>query len=302
MLKFHTGTGIRSTYCSSLICIPQSTKHNFTIEPELFIGQRGYIHGGFEFEKPINEKFELGLSAHVVRENSEGSFFPSVGVKLTTEISEGLEFTAFTFGYLPVDDMYGLGVGVLIDKALAEISAFGSPAQVSVFISPAYSYVKGARELEVEEEEEAEVPAVVNHYMFFGGIRLDAEPVSLALFGSHSFFSGDPVGVETRVDLGEMTQTEVYENTDRFAGNSIGGEIDFELNDWLSVSTAYAVIWLEGLPTRRSFTVGPTFTIGEGLEMQVGIQLLRGGETDNNLGVIGLTLNFKGQRAVSEIR
>ena len=77
---------------------PQSTKHDFTIEPELFIGQRGYIHGGFEFEKPINEKFELGLSAHVVRENSEGSFFPSVGVSLTTEISEGLEFTAFTFG------------------------------------------------------------------------------------------------------------------------------------------------------------------------------------------------------------
>ena len=195
----------------------------------MFIGQRGYIHGGFEFEKPINEKFELGLSAHVVRENSEGSFFPSVGVNLTTEISEGLEFTAFTFGYLPVDDMYGLGVGVLIDKELAEISAFGGPAQVSVFISPAYSYVKGARELEVEEEEEAEVPAVVNHYMFFGGIRLDAGPVSLALFGSHSFFSGDPVGVETRVDLGDMTQTEVYENTDGFAGKTLKNLFDNNL-------------------------------------------------------------------------
>ncbi len=148
---------------------PQSTKNNFTIEPELFIGQRGYIHGGFEFEKPINEKFALGLSAHVVRENSEGSFFPSVGVNLTTEISEGFEFTTFTFGYLPVDDMYALGVGVQIDKELAEFSAFGNPAQVSVFISPAYSYVKGARELEVEGEEAAEVPAIVNHYMFFGG-------------------------------------------------------------------------------------------------------------------------------------
>jgi len=271
---------------------PQSSNNNFTIEPELFVGQRGYIHGGFEFEKSINEKFELGLSVHVVRENSEGSFFPSVGVKLTTEITEGFELTAFTFGYLPVEDMYGLGVGVRIDKELAEISAFGSPAQVSVFISPAYSYVKGARELEVEGEEEAEIPATVNHYMLFGGVRLDAEPVSLVLFGSHSFFSGDPVGVETRVDLGEMTQTEVYENTDGFAGNSIGGEIEFELTDWLSVSTSYAVIWLEGLPKRRSFMVGPSFSIGEGLEIHGGLQLLRGGEADNNLGVIGLTLNF----------
>lgn len=83
---------------------PQSTKYDFTIEPELFLGKRGYIHGGFEFEKPINDKYVLGLGAHVVRENSEGRFFPSVGVTLTTENTAGFEFTAFTFGYIPVDD------------------------------------------------------------------------------------------------------------------------------------------------------------------------------------------------------
>jgi len=89
-----------------------------------------------------------------------------------------------------------------------------------------------------------------------------------------------------------MTLTEVYENTDGFAGNSIGVEIDFELTDGISISTSYAVIWLEGLPTRRSLTVGPTFSIGEGLEIHAGIQLLRGGEADNDLRMIGLTLNF----------
>ena len=168
-----------------------------------------------------------------------------------------------------------------------------TPPIVSAFISPAYSHVKGARELEVDgEAEAAEIPAIVNHYMLFGGFRLDAESVSLILFGSHSFFSGDPVGVETRVDLGDMTLTEVYENTDGFAGNTIGAEIDFELTDGISISTSYAVIWLEGLPTRRSLTVGPTFGIGEGLEIHGGIQLLRGGEADNDLGMIGLTLNF----------
>ena len=59
-----------------------------------------------------------------------------------------------------------------------------------------------------------------------------------------------------------------------------------------AIALRYAAIWLEGLPTRHSVMLGPTFSIGTGLEIHGGIQVLRGGEVDNNLGMIGLTLNF----------
>ena len=113
----------------------------------------------------------------------------------------------------------------------------------------------------------------------------------LTVFGSHSFFSRDPVGLETHVDLEEMTHFAAYENNDGFASNTAGLEISYPLTEAITLHGKYA--WLDYEDrTRHAITFTPSLKLDPYWEIFAGIQLLRGDGPDNNLLVTGATFLF----------
>ena len=131
----------------------------------------------------------------------------------------------------------------------------------------------------------------IGHLMLLGGVAVEAGPVEFTVFGSHSFFSRDPVGLETHVDLEEMTHFAAYENNDGFARNTVGGELSYSPTDWLTLAGRYALILYEDA-TRHSFSFAPAVKFGSHLEVFAGVQFLRGDGADNDLVMTGVAFSF----------
>ncbi len=96
--------------------------------------------------------------------------------------------------------------------------AFNDHISISPFFGPAYARVRAL-------DEATESPVSIGHLMLLGGIAVEAGPVEFTVFGSHSFFSLYPVGLETHVDFEEMTHFAAYEDNDGFARNTVGAEL-----------------------------------------------------------------------------
>jgi hypothetical protein len=140
-------------------------------------------------------------------------------------------------------------------------------------------------------EEATDSPVGIGHLMLLGGLAVEAGPLELTFFGSHSFFSRDSVGLETHVDLEEMTHFAAYENNDGFARNTLGLEISYALTDIITLEAKYAWIDYEDR-SRHALTFAPALKLGSQWEVFAGIQLLRGDGPDNNLAVTGAAFSF----------
>lgn len=264
---------------------PSKTTDFVSVETEFFAGQRGYLHGGLSVEKPLGEKMDVGLKGHFVRESSGTPFFPSLKADFSIEILEKLGLEVFSFGYLPQDRQYAVAGGIRAKRELAEFSLWSEEARLHGFFSPVFASVRAI-------DEDTDSPVTIGHFMLLAGVELKRDPFQISVFGNQSFFTRDTAEHETHVDLEEMTHIAVYENTDGFARNSVGTEIAYSPIKWLTLTARYAAIWFEGLATRHSVFITPSVAIGEGVEIFAGVQILRGGERGNNLGMGGAALAF----------
>ena len=250
------------------------------IETEFYAGRRGYLHGGFGVIAPLSEKQKIGIVGHFVREESGGEIFPSLGAEFIQDMGGGFELEAFSFGYFPVEKQSAWAVGLRGSRRFA----FNDHVSISPFFGPAYAHVRAL-------DEASQTPVNIGHLMLLGGIAVEAGPVEFTVFGSHSFFSRDPEGLETHVDLEEMTHFAAYENNDGFARNTVGAELSYSPTDWLTLTGRYALILYQD-ETRHSFSFAPAVKLGAHLEVFAGIQLLRGDGTDNDLVMTGVAFSF----------
>ena len=250
------------------------------VETEFYAGRRGYLHGGLGVIAPLNEKQKIGVVGHFVREEKGGEIFPSLGAEFIHDFGNGYELEAFSFGYFPVEKQSAWAVGLRGSRRFA----FSDHVSITPFFGPAYARVRAL-------DEASEAPVSIGHLMLLGGVAIEAGPVGFTVFGSHSFFSRDPVGLETHVDLEEMTHFAAYENNDGFARNTVGGELSYSPTEWLTLTGRYALIRYED-ETRHSFSFAPTVKIGERLGVFAGFQLLRGDGPENDLVMTGVALSF----------
>lgn len=250
------------------------------IEAEFYAGRRGYLHSGLGVVAPLNEKQKIGIVGHFVREETGGEIFPSLGAEFIHDFGSGFELEAFSFGYFPVERQSAWAVGLRGRRRFA----FSDHTSITPFFGPAYAHVRAL-------DEATASPVSIGHLMLLGGVAVEARPVEFTVFASHSFFSRDPVGLETRVDLEEMTHFAAYENNDGFARNTVGGELSYSPTDWLTLTGRYALILYEDA-TRHSFLVGPTVKLHTHLDVFAGVQFLRGDGADNDLVMTGVALSF----------
>lgn len=250
------------------------------VETEFYAGGGGYLHGGAGVVMPLGERQRLGIVGHFVQEESGADIFPSLGAEVLQGFDGGFELETFAFGYFPVERQHAWAVGVRGRKMFP----VNPSMTVSPFFGPAYARVRAI-------EEESDSPVSIGHLMLLGGIAMEAGPVSLALFASHSFFSRDPFGLETHVDLEEMTHLAAYENNDGFARNTAGAELSYSPMGWLTLTARYALINYED-GTRHTVTFTPSVRLTENVEVFAGVQLLRGNGEDNNLLTTGVAVSF----------
>jgi hypothetical protein len=250
------------------------------IESEFYAGKRGYVHGGLGVIAPLNEKQKAGIVGHFVREETGGEIFPSLGAEFIQDLGSGFELEAFSFGYFPVEKQSAWAAGLRGSRRFA----FSEHVSIAPFFGPAYAQVRAL-------DEATKSPVSIGYLMLLGGVAVETGPIEFTVFGSHSFFSRDPVGLETHVDLEEMAHFAAYENNDGFARNTVGGELSYSLTDWLTLTGRYALILYQD-ETRHSFSFVPAVKLGAHLEVFAGIQLLRGDGTDNNLVMTGVAFSF----------
>ena len=250
------------------------------VETEFYVGQRGYLHGGLGAIVPLNATQKIGVVSHFVREETGGEIFPSLGAEFIQDLGSGFELEAFTFGYFPVEKQSAWALGMRGSRHME----LGESVSITPFFGPAYAQVRAI-------DETTESPVTMGHLMLLGGVGFEAGPVEGTVFASHSFFSRDPSGLETHVDLEEMTHFAAYENNDGFARNTVGGELTYTATDWLTLSARYALI-LYNDETRHSISFTPTININAKLAVFAGVQLLRGNGTDNDLVMTGAAFSF----------
>jgi hypothetical protein len=249
------------------------------IESEFYAGKGGYLHGGLSVLAPFDQNETIGVNAHVVREHVGEDVFPSMGADFEHDFTNGFGLKAYSFGYFPVDDQHAWAMGMRGSQSLE----FHDHVKVSPFFGPVFAQVQAF-------DESTERPANIDHVMLLGGFSVEAGKFEVTAFGSHSFFSRDPVGLETHVDLQEMTQFEAYDNNDGFARNSGGFELSYSLNDWLTLTARYALIFFDN-QTRQAITFVPSVKLNSRWEAFAGVQFLRGG-TDQDLVTGGASLSF----------
>jgi len=250
------------------------------IEGEFYAGKRGYLHGGVGVISTLDANQRIGVVGHFVRENSDGSIFPSVGAEYIRDLGDGFELELFSFGYLPVERQHAWAMGL----RGARTFEVNERLSLSPFFGPSFARVQAI-------EEASNGPLGIDHLMLLGGLAVETGALEVMLFGSHSFFSRDPVGLETHVDLEEMTHFAAYENNDGFARNTLGIEMAYALTDSITLEARYA--WLDYADrTRHAITFAPAVKLGRQWEVFAGIQLLRGGGPDNNLAVTGAAFSF----------
>lgn len=252
----------------------------FEAEGELYAGKRGYLHMGLGITTRWDEHRVVGLSSHVVREEDDAEEVPSLGVFLRQGFEDGTEITMHSFGYFPVERQYAWAVGLRGSKQFA----LGEDRSITPFIGSTYSQVKAF-------DEEAEAADSVHHLLFLGGVTVAVEAFDLTLFASQSLYSRSVRGLESHVDLQEMTQMTAYENVDGFARNSVGAQVSYALTDWLTLTVCHAAVRFED-HTRHATMLRPSVRMGKHLEIFGGVQFLRGGEEENDLVFGGMSVKF----------
>ena len=280
------------TTLASSLAIPLASAHEGTgraglkdstgmeVEGEFYAGKRGYLHGGLGVINTLDTDQKIGVVGHFVREDSKGEIFPSLGAEYIRNLGEGYELEVFSFGYMPVERQNAWAVGLRADRAI-EVN---DRLTISPFFGPSFARVRAI-------EEASDSPVGISHFMLLGGFAVEAGPLELTLFGSRSFFSRNPEGLETHVDLEEMTHFAAYENNDGFARTSLGMELAYPLTKSLTLEARY--VWMEyDDRTRHAVTFAPALKLSAQWQVSAGIQLLRGDGPDNNLAVTGAAFSF----------
>lgn len=249
-------------------------------ESELYVGRRGYLHGGLGVLIPLSDKQKLGIVGHFVREETGGAIFPSLGVEFVQDLGNGFDLEAYSFGYFPVEKQHAWAAGLRASRRFA----FNDHLTIAPFIGPAFARVQAI-------DEATNTTVTIDHLMLMGGVAVHAERFEFSVFASQSFFSRDSVGLETHVDLEEMTHFAAYENNDGFARNSAGAEASYSATEWLRFTGRYALILYDD-ETRHSISFTPALKVSSQLEIFGGVQLIRGGATDNDLLIGGASFGF----------
>lgn len=250
------------------------------VEGEFYAGRHGYLHGGLGAIYHCGEDQKVGMVGHFVREDAEGEIFPSLGAEYVRTLGGGFELEVFSFGYLPVERQHAWALGLRGSRAFET----NGHLVVSPFFGPTFAWVRAI--------EEASDDAVdISHLMLLGGVDVVAGPVDLTLFGSVSCFSRDEEGLETHVDLEEMTHFAAYENNDGFARHTLGMEVKYQLTESVALEARYAWIGYKDR-IRHAISFTPSVQLNPRWEIFAGVQLLRGDDEDNTLGVTGATVSF----------
>lgn len=256
-------------------------EHGFpiTLGTEFYVGKYGYWHGGAGVGIPLSDQLSLEIGTHLVRENTDAPEVPSFEAELIREFENGWEWEAFGFAYPRVEGKQAWGVGMRATKRFA----LQNGIELSPFLGPTYARVRAGNEAgEIQP---------VHHALLIGGLTVQAGPVSVTMVGSHSFYDQNPAGFETPVDFESMSHFAAYENNDGFPENTAALEISYEVTDWLTFHSRYAVLFFDE-ETRHAIAFTPAVKLGERVEITGGIQLLRGGEVENDLAFGGLTYSF----------
>lgn len=258
----------------------QKERGETEVESEFYAGERGYLHGGLGVTGAINSHQAFGVVGHFVREDSKGEIFPSLGGEFIQHLESDIELEFFTFGYSPVEEQYAWAFGIRGSREF-EVS---ESVSLTPFFGPTFARVRAIDEATLD-------PTMISHLMLLGGVALEAGPVEVNLFGSYSFFNRDERGLETHVDLEEMTHFAAYENNDGFARSTVGTEISYALHERVTLSGRYALILYRD-QTRHSISFTPEFSLSPRTNLFGGFQLLRGDGEDNNLFVTGVSFSF----------
>ena len=253
--------------------------HGAETEAEFFLGRDGYRHAGLNYTREAWGS-TFGISAHVVQESFEEPVFPSLGLELGRELSKALELRVVTFAYLPTEDQHAWAVGAHATHAVHASAA----TEVRLFANSVYARVQATSSTTAE-------PTTVGHRMIFGGVQVERGGVVATVFGSRSGFDRDLRGLETHVDLGEMTHFAAYENTDGFASASLGAEVTASRGERFALTATYAAIRFDGHALRRSAVLRPSFRLGR-FELFSGVQVLRGGTGANDLLMAGIARSW----------
>jgi hypothetical protein len=254
--------------------------HGVEFETEFYAGRRGYLHGGMHVGAPLNETQEIGFNGHFVREETGGPVFPSLGMTFNQDFNSGVGFEAYSFTYIPVDDQHAWAIGLRGSRQFS----LGNEATITPFFGPVYATVQAI-------DEATERPVEIDHVMLLGGFAVEAGRLELTVFGTHSFFSRDPVGLETHVDLQEMTQFEAYENNDGFVRNSLASEISYSATDRITLTGRYALIEYDD-GTRNSIAFVSSIALGPHWEAFAGVQFLRGYGREQDLVTGGFSIAY----------
>ncbi len=217
----------------------------------------------------------------VVREETGGSWFPSLGAEFGKRFENGMEVELFSFGYFAVEDQHAWAGGARILKTL-ELS---DEWTLTPFVGPTFARVRAVDEMTGNA-------AAVSHTMLLGGLLLERGPVEFGVFGTHSWFSRGTRALETHVDLEEMTHLAAYENNDGFARDSVGGEATWDATKRIQLSARYAAIFFPGESARHSVTVLPSVQIAERLRVSAGAQWLKGAGFDRVLFTCAFAWEF----------
>lgn len=248
------------------------------VETELYIGRHGYWHGGLGAVFALSDEWVLGIGAHAQREELGATEVSYYNAEFIRDLGGGLEIEAFGFVYPEVERLQAWGSGLRVTKAFD----LADDRQLGLVFGPSYTRARSV----VEETGELET---MHHLMLVGGMTFEAGRLAVTLIGSHSFYNRDPEGMETHVGLTDMLHFTAYENNDGFVRNTAAMEMAWEVNDWLTLQASYAAMWFED-ETRHAMAITPAFKIGSRTELEVGVEFLRGGEAENDLLFIGVTV------------
>jgi hypothetical protein len=249
-------------------------------EAKLFIGRHGYQHAAIALATRLDDASTIGLNTHVVREGVGEEYFPSLGITYHRALAGDVELATSLFGYFEVEEERALGLTLRGTKNFH----LGDDSGLSLFFSPAYARVRAI-------DEESESPEDVDHLLLLAGATWNKGAWELGIFGTRSFFSENPEGLESHVDLEEMTNLSAYENNDGFARYSVGASASYALTQRVSLAAKYAVLFYPE-ETRHSISLTPEIRLNECSTLFFGVQLLRGNGLENDLYVAGMTYGF----------
>lgn len=249
-------------------------------EAEIYSGKRGYMHLGIGVTGRLNKHQVFGINGHIVREETGADEVPSLGAFFRHSFDNGFEVTAHAFGYFPVERQHAWATGLRGSKQFA----LSESVTLTPFLGTTYSQVKAF-------DEAVEATDSVHHLLFLGGATISWRRLDVTVFATQSIYNRGLNGLESHVDLQEVTQITAYENVDGFARNSAGVEVSYELTDWLTFTARYAAVRFES-HTRHATMLTPSVRIGDNVEVFGGVQFLRGGEEENDLILGGMSVAF----------